>query len=325
MSTAPRVAVGIPVYNGEKHVALAIESVLNQSYKDLVLIISDNASTDGTERICREFAARDPRVIYHRNEKNLGASPNYNKVFALSHPDTEYFQWLAHDDLLAPQYIEKCLAAMDAAPKSAVLSFPKRQWISHEEGKPIGQPNQSPKSATIEPAPGEALDWEHRDDWHNISYAKLIRQHSSWNPMFAFALTRSSAIRAIPGLPAFYAGDAIMISEFRLQGQFVYVPEVLFYERLHPWTGWTGRKNRQEESFWWDTRGVALHESKRSRRWALYREYFRAINRSPIPFYRKLPRYLDVSLRMTEGALRQLGARVRSIFAKPSQPVLAGN
>jgi glycosyltransferase involved in cell wall biosynthesis len=324
----PRVTVGIPVYNGEKHIAQSIESVLVQTYRDFVLIICDNASTDGTERICREYAARDPRIRYHRNEKNLGASPNFNKVFDLADLEVEFFQWLAHDDMLAPTYLEKCLAAMDAAPPTAVMAFPQRQWISHEEGKPVGEPNESPRTATIEPPPGQPRNWERRDDWHNVTFASLIRQHSSWNPMFAFGLTRAKVIRATTGLPAFYAGDAIMIAEFRCQGEFVHVPELLFFERLHPWTGWTGRKDRKEESLWWHADGVAYHESKFSRRMHLYLEYAKAVRRAPISPLRKAARYWDIAMRIAEGGFRQLILRIRragAVLIRPLKPLLAGN
>ena len=74
-------SIGLPVFNGENFLAPAIESILGQTYDDFELIISDNASTDATSQICRDFARRDSRVRYIRNARNLGADPNYNAVF----------------------------------------------------------------------------------------------------------------------------------------------------------------------------------------------------------------------------------------------------
>ena len=116
----PRISVGLPVYNGQNFLAAAIESVLAQTYRDFLLVISDNASTDATQRICEEFASRDPRVDYHRAQTNRGIVWNFNEVFRLSR--TEYFMWFAHDDALAPQYLERCLEVLDRDP-SVVSCF----------------------------------------------------------------------------------------------------------------------------------------------------------------------------------------------------------
>lgn len=75
-----RVTIGMPVYNGEKFIARAIDAVLAQTYSDLTLLISDNASTDATQAICEEYARRDPRVRYLRYEENRGASWNFNNT-----------------------------------------------------------------------------------------------------------------------------------------------------------------------------------------------------------------------------------------------------
>ncbi len=77
----PAVSIGLPVYNGDNFLAEAIDSILRQTMEDFELIISDNASTDRTEEICREYAAGDSRIRYYRNESNLGAMANYNLVF----------------------------------------------------------------------------------------------------------------------------------------------------------------------------------------------------------------------------------------------------
>ena len=84
----PLVSVGLPVYNGEDYVAEAIESILAQTYQNFELLINDNASTDRTEAICRAYAAADERVMYARNQTNLGAAANYNATIDRQ-PDRE--------------------------------------------------------------------------------------------------------------------------------------------------------------------------------------------------------------------------------------------
>src|SRR5690348_17890875 len=86
-----KVAIGMPVWNGEKFVSEAIESILGQTYGDFELVISDNASTDATAEICRGYAKQDTRIRYFRQTKNIGAGPNHHEVFRLS--AGRYFKW----------------------------------------------------------------------------------------------------------------------------------------------------------------------------------------------------------------------------------------
>src|SRR5690242_8968780 len=112
----PKVTVGMPVYNGERYMRFALDSLLAQDFQDFEIVISDNASTDRTSEICAEYAARDSRVRYHRNATNIGASPNYNRTFELARG--QYFKWCAHDDVCLPSFLSKCVATMEAAPSS---------------------------------------------------------------------------------------------------------------------------------------------------------------------------------------------------------------
>ena len=78
----PRLSVGLPVYNGEGYLAESLEALLGQSYEDFELIISDNASTDGTADICRRYAKQDSRIRYIRQPRNIGCAPNHNYLVA---------------------------------------------------------------------------------------------------------------------------------------------------------------------------------------------------------------------------------------------------
>src|SRR5262249_60446249 len=104
-------SVGLPVFNGESYLESAITSVLGQTFEDFELIICDNASTDRTAEICNDYAARDSRIRYFRNPRNLGAAPNYNLAF--SQARGRYFKWLAHDDRMRPSFLAKTVRVLD--------------------------------------------------------------------------------------------------------------------------------------------------------------------------------------------------------------------
>src|SRR5215468_4385449 len=103
---APAVSICLPVYNGENFIGEAIESIVAQTFEDIELVISDNASTDGTAEICRLAAARDRRIHYFRAEINRGLAWNHNRAFELA--TGTYSCWIGHDDVMHPNYINLC-------------------------------------------------------------------------------------------------------------------------------------------------------------------------------------------------------------------------
>jgi glycosyltransferase involved in cell wall biosynthesis len=112
------VSIGLPVFNGAVFLAVAIDSLLNQTYQNIELIISDNASTDATPEICKKYAAADRRVRYSRLTENIGGIPNHNRVFMLA--SGEYFMWASHDDIWQPTYIEKCIVCLEKDPRAVM-------------------------------------------------------------------------------------------------------------------------------------------------------------------------------------------------------------
>ncbi|MGA7951628.1 MAG: glycosyltransferase family A protein [Thiobacillaceae bacterium] len=119
-SSQPIVSIGMPVFNGERYIRDALDSLLAQTFTDFELIISDNASTDRTEQICRQYAAHDARIRYVRQSVNLGALPNFQ--FVLEAAVGEYFMWAAYDDFWKPNFIAHALPAMND--KSVGFVFP---------------------------------------------------------------------------------------------------------------------------------------------------------------------------------------------------------
>src|SRR5271157_591230 len=130
----PRVSVGMPVYNREKYLAATIEAHLNQTFGDFELILTDNASTDRSEDVCRAYAAKDSRVKYFRNPQNLGAAGNYARCFELS--SGEYFRWTPSDDLVSPNLLERAVQILDADP-TVMVAYGRTKLIDGQ-GNIIG-------------------------------------------------------------------------------------------------------------------------------------------------------------------------------------------
>lgn len=209
----PRVSIGMPVYNGARYLRAAVDSVLGQTYADLELIISDNASTDGTQAICEEYARRDPRVRYSRNAKNLGAGPNYDRCFYLSRG--HYFRWAAHDDAMAPTYLEKAVAALDADPEAVACQ------VGITEIDEDGRELRSYVNAL------KGID----------SQSQARRLGAAIHPRHQvedfFSLYRRDAVAKSGLHDTFLGSDRVFLAEMALIGRWVIVPEPLFLHREH--------------------------------------------------------------------------------------------
>ena len=121
----PKVSIGIPVYNGEKFLRSSLDCLLNQSYENIEIIISDDTSTDSTKIICEEYMKKDLRIKYIQQKKNLGAFYNFN--FVLSQAKSKYFMWAEVDDKWEPEFIEKNVAVLESNPK-IVGSISEVSW-----------------------------------------------------------------------------------------------------------------------------------------------------------------------------------------------------
>lgn len=134
MSANPLVTIGVPVYNGERFLARTLRSLLAQTYSNLEIIICDNASTDGTEAICKEFAAQDSRIRYLRNASNIGAIPNFLRTLDLA--TGKYFAWTPADDVRPPRAIEHCVAGF-AEHADAVMVHGQLELDLPREGRSV--------------------------------------------------------------------------------------------------------------------------------------------------------------------------------------------
>ena len=209
----PRVTIGLAVYNGERFLEQTLDSLLEQSYADFELIISDNASTDRTEEICRVYTVKERRIRYSRNEENRGYAWNYNHLFALS--TGEYFKWATADDVCKPDYLVRCVDVLDSDP-SIVLAYPKTRFID-ETGKLL-ETTDSDWNLQSESAQERLRFVLYADGWVNS----------------ILGLIRSNALSKTRLLASYGGGDYSLLGELSLLGKFYEIPDYLFLRRIHP-------------------------------------------------------------------------------------------
>lgn len=211
-TSRPRVSIGMPVYNREKYVGASIEAHLVQSYTDFELIITDNASTDRSEEICRAYAAKDPRVKYYRNPRNLGAAGNYRRCFELS--TGEYFRWTPSDDLVSSNLLERAVDVLDHDP-SIFVAYPRTKLID-ADGSVTGDFDE--KLHTMDHRPSER--------WRKVrANIRLGNLH--------YGLNRADIFRKTGLLRNYSGGDFPLIAEMSLYGKFYEIPDAFFYRRIH--------------------------------------------------------------------------------------------
>lgn len=262
MGPAPTVTIGLPVYNGEKYLEAAVESILGQSFRDFELIISDNASSDGTEAIGQAQAARDPRVSYRRNAQNVGLSGNFNLLVPLARG--RLFKWAGADDVLRPGYLERCVAAIDADPW-VVLAYPQTDFVDGE-GTPL--PFKDPGWHLVSDDPSERLLFAIRaDQWMNA----------------VLGVIRTDALRRTRLMPRYAGPDCRLLAELSVLGKFVEVPEPLFVRRVH-----TGSYAGNVRNAAWLRRYMSgSRAGMRFPSWRLRKDYAGIVMRAPIPLTRK--------------------------------------
>jgi glycosyltransferase involved in cell wall biosynthesis len=256
----PLVSVGLPVYNGENYIAEAIASVLGQTCTRLELIIQDNASTDRTAEICREFLAKDARVRYYRNPRNLGAAPNYNLAYSLARG--RYFKWLAHDDRLLPGYLEAATTALEARP-DAVLCNSVVRYIG-AEGEYLGLYDSGLGRADLQSP--------------SARFASLVL--SSHSCVDFFGVVRRDAMKRSLLHGSFHGADRAFLAQMALRGAFVQLAEPLVEMREHN-NRYTRKQARATERLAWHD--ASLRGRITFPAWRVFAEYVKAVRGESLP------------------------------------------
>lgn len=209
--TVPEASVGMPVYNGERHLREAVTSILGQTFSDLELIISDNASTDGTAAICEELANGDPRIRYIRQSRNIGAVRNFDYVAAVA--KGRYLKWAAANDVCHPSLLESCIDVLRREQDVALCYG--RTCLIDGLGKEI---EQYPYDLALDQVrPSERfIELRSRMNLNNAQHGVI----------------RMDALRQTRQQRLYRDGDLIFMAELSLYGKFRRLPQVLFYRRM---------------------------------------------------------------------------------------------
>lgn len=277
----PKVSVGLPVYNGERYLVEAIESILAQTYANFELIVSDNASTDRTEEIVRHYAALDPRIRYFRQAVNLGAAPNFNRVFELAE-GSKYFKWAAHDDWIAPTFLEECVGQLEQNPDAVLCQ----------------------SLAEIVDVDGRCLyTYDHTAGGTSLARSSdrfRARLNGEYHCVEVFGVIRSSALASSSLIGSHVSADRALLLELALCGRFALVPRRLFFNRNHNERFSRRGYTSLEKVAWYTTQARGQNACQT---WVYYAECLRIVGRRATSRAERLRCYAHL--------LRSLGARRR--------------
>jgi GT2 family glycosyltransferase len=229
----PLVTIGVPVRNGAPALARALDSLVRQTHRHLEIIVSDNASTDATESICRDYAGRDPRVRYIRHARPIGVIQNFRTPVDAGRGD--FFMWAAYDDVREENYVEVLLAALgrhetaSLAFSSAAAFAPLHAWQAAE-----------PMRHSFETA--------------GLSFLERVRQHTSNGCTHVYGLIRASLLREYPWFETEEGWDVVFLMWLATRGPFIFTPGTTFYYYKPPSRSAEERaleNNHRALPWWW--------------------------------------------------------------------------
>jgi hypothetical protein len=288
VTRAPRVSIGLPVYNGEEFLEESIESLLAQTYEDFELLISDNASTDRTEEICRKYAAQDARVRYWRNPRNIGGTRNQNVLIRQARG--EYFRCAAHDDVCAPTMLERLVAELDARPDVAVC------YTAAISIDPNGDPLPGFVIEARYPKFGRRGQQFLLTDEAGVHYSTeglAARPHervrdrlTTFGPCEAtYGLMRLDVLRDTVLLGDYTSSDTVMLCDLALRSRFHLVAEPLFSKRWHAGNRY---RERGPGRMVWSRPELAESGRPTCPHWLQLNGYLTVMRRAPISWDERL-------------------------------------
>jgi len=284
-----KVNIGLPVYNGERFLKETLDSLLCQTYHDFEIIVSDNGSTDRTEEICRDYAAKDERVRYYRNATNIGVGQNFNRVFELS--NSLYFKWASADDFCKPQLLARCLDVLEND-DTVVLAYSKARFINEDgDDLDIADPGWDLSSAAV---------------YERLRYCIYARHWVNCH----YGLIRADALSKTRLLPSYPGGDFRLMAELSLSGKFTDIPEYLFFRRIH-----ARASSQNTTDFKWT---MKFHTGSAQRvclpLWNLNLDHLTTIVESELNLYQKLS-LVALIVKSMRREIRRLLHEVRTFLA----------
>ena len=275
----PSLSLGLPVFNGEKYLRQAIDSILNQTYTDFELIISDNASTDRTEEICKKYVDMDDRILYYRSEKNHGAAWNWNRVFKLS--SGVYFKWVAHDDVIVPEYLSKCIRVLENY--SSIILCHSKNAIINDSDEIVGKYDIGTINDSLKP---------------HDRFGQMMQKTGL--PWLIFGVFRKDELGKTSLFKNYIGSDWTLLAEVSLLGRISEIQEYLFLRRDHKdsYTDSHYMKpvkihDYRTETLWWT--GGHKKPLLVLPNWKLFIEFFKTVNSVPLGCSERLRCYKEIS------------------------------
>ncbi len=265
----PRLSIGLPVYNGERYLPAALAGLLSQDFTDFELIISDNASTDRTEDMCRAFAATDSRIRYHRNQSNLGAAANYNNTVRMARG--ELFKWAAHDDVCLPGYLSACVERLND--DDAIVLCHTLSLAIDNTGRQVGRYDREPDAMM-------SSCWQR--------FAKMMLTPHYCIPVFG--VVRLAILEQTPRHGDWVGADRNLLAELALHGRIALVDRELFQRRHHAESSIAKLPNERQRAAWFKD----SDETRTYPTWRRLKEYAASIKRAPINPLEKLRCYVQL-------------------------------
>jgi glycosyltransferase involved in cell wall biosynthesis len=257
MANVPMVSIGMPLYNCEKWLPPTMESILEQSERDFELIISDNASTDGTYELCGRLAAADSRIKLFRQETNLGAARNYR--FVADCASAPFFKWASGSDVISPNYLAECLAVLKRH-SDVVLCFGQTRLFTDNIDDSVLY--------------GDDIDLQVEDPVDRfIHVVERLKLNNVLN-----GVIRRSALLRTSVMPPFLSSDNVVLSELALLGKFARAPGAVFYRRMLPETATKLKTSREVQRHMYPTDRIDMLMQS----WQLHIGYSRAATRAAL-------------------------------------------
>jgi Glycosyl transferase family 2 len=230
-TAAPSTVFGLAAYNGEAHLAEALESLLTQSRGDLAVVVVDDASTDRTREIAQRYAELDPRVSYERNERQLGLVRNWRRAFQLAgerHPGAAYFAWASDHDVWGARWLERLAAGLEDRPE-AVLAYPLAVRID-DRG------SEYPTRERVFDTAGVADPRER---------VRRVAGELRGAGELVYGLMRRSAAEAAGPFPLAVLADRLFLVRLAVEGEFRQVRERLWHRRFRAGVRMTNARQRR--------------------------------------------------------------------------------
>ena len=286
LNSDPLVSIGLPVRNASTRILDVVKSVLAQDHEHLELVISDNASTDDTEEVCRELAGSDKRIVYFRHPENIGMTNNF--VHAIGIASGTFFRWIGDDDELEPDYVSRCLRVFADDP----------QFIMVTTGLSYTGPDGVTESAVYDGTGLRSDDpIERLNEWLRL----LNESHLLIDPLYG--LVRRVPVAAIPRRVRIRE-DETFATKLALAGAWGHVPEVLAHRGwklqnikkiarglgVPTWQSHFANTLQAREMLRWLPQADLTEEQRQQARSAIYGMYLRRQRRTLAHRSRKLLR-----------------------------------